>query len=428
VINVSWNDAQAYVAWLAKTTGKPYRLLSEAEREYVARAGTKTAYWWGPSMTAEQANDVGSRARTLPVDALSANPWGLYQVHGNVWEWVEDCDHDSYVGAPNDGSAWTDNCRSFGFRILRGGSWVSDAKNRRAATRYGLPPTNRDSDKGFRVARTLAKIASLESKAAPVRVESDRLVALVNGEQVHQSDLSFAEKEIGPKVQLDPGTRQKKLIDYVIDMKLVARAAEARRLQDSEEVKKKLDLVRSQLPDDGTKSRRYAFYYEKVLSDAMDLSWTKEAEDEGAFRKIYEDAAKMISGEQEVHARQILVATEEEAKAVRADLDRGADFGELAKKKSYDPGAADGGDLGFFTKGQLPSEFSDVAFTLEPGQISGPVKSQYGWHIIKVEEKRTRRAPPFEQVRQQIMDYYLKRFRSDYVAKMRETAKVTVYD
>jgi formylglycine-generating enzyme required for sulfatase activity len=105
VIEVSWDDAKAYVAWLSKTTGKTYRQLSEAEREYVTRAGTTTPFWWGNSISTSQANYDGTsvngeyRQQTLPVGSLQPNPWGLYHVHGNVWEWVEDCNHGSYSGA-----------------------------------------------------------------------------------------------------------------------------------------------------------------------------------------------------------------------------------------------------------------------------------------------------------------------------------------
>ena len=111
------------------------------------------------------------------------------------------------------------------------------------------------------------------------------------------------------------------------------------------------------------------------------------------MKKVYEEASKQITGEVEVRARHILVETEDEAKAVAEELKKGADFAELAKKKSKDPGASDGGDLGFFTKDQMVPEFSAVAFALEPGKISDPVKSQFGWHVIKVEEKRNRKAP-----------------------------------
>lgn len=153
-INVSWWDAKAYVAWLSKKTGKAYRLLSEAEWEYAARGGTITPFWWGKLISTDQANYSGAyRRRTVPVDNFQPNPFGLYQVHGNVWQWVEDCWHDSYSGAPTDGSGWkTGDCLT---RVLRGGSWVNVSRNLRAALRYNGYPDARISDGGFRVARTL---------------------------------------------------------------------------------------------------------------------------------------------------------------------------------------------------------------------------------------------------------------------------------
>src|SRR5436853_632069 len=130
----------------------------------------------------------------------------------------------------------------------------------------------------------------------------------------------------------------------------------------------------------------------------------------------------------EVRARHILVETEDEAKAVVEELKKGADFAELAKKKSKDPGASDGGDLGFFTKDQMVPEFSAVAFTLEPGKVSDPVKSQFGWHIIKVEEKRSRQAPAFDQVKGQIETSVTRKAQAEYVAKLRQAAKVERMD
>src|SRR6266851_4128105 len=164
VVNVSWEDAKAYVTWLAKVTGKPYRLLSEAEREYVARAGTPTPFWWGASISVKQANYDGSstygggekgeyRQRALPVDSFTANPWGVFQTTGNVYDWVEDCYHGSYQGAPADGTAWTDG--DCGRRVLRGGSWYDPAIQLRAAARAAFYPGYRDTKIGFRVARPL---------------------------------------------------------------------------------------------------------------------------------------------------------------------------------------------------------------------------------------------------------------------------------
>jgi formylglycine-generating enzyme required for sulfatase activity len=166
VINVNWDDAEAYVAWLSRKTGKGYRLLSEAEWEYMARAGTTTPFWWGSSFSTNQANYNGNRTylnqptgqnrqQTLPVASFSPNPWGFYQVHGNSYDWVEDCFHDDYYGAPPDGSAWTTekNCKG---HVVRGGAWSSAPWNLRSAFRGWFPANSRTSNLGFRMARTLA--------------------------------------------------------------------------------------------------------------------------------------------------------------------------------------------------------------------------------------------------------------------------------
>jgi formylglycine-generating enzyme required for sulfatase activity len=165
VVCMNWDDAKAYVDWLAKKTGKPYRLLSEAEWEYAARAGTTTPFWWGSSITPSQANYDGTyvyagggskgeyRKGTVPADSFQPNPWGLYNVYGNAWQLTADCWHDNYEGAPTDGSAWTTGCRNSD-PVTRGGSWYAEAKWLRAAARLRVPLP--ESSIGFRVARTLA--------------------------------------------------------------------------------------------------------------------------------------------------------------------------------------------------------------------------------------------------------------------------------
>ena len=153
VINVSWEDAQAYVRWLSGKTGEAYRLLSEAEWEYVARAGTRTMYWWGDTIGRSRANYNRNHGNTVDVGSYAPNGFGLYDVHGNVWEWVEDCWNGSYSGAPSDGSAWESvECRR---RVLRGGSWYSEPRFLRSASRLRVSAGNRDFHAGFRVARTL---------------------------------------------------------------------------------------------------------------------------------------------------------------------------------------------------------------------------------------------------------------------------------
>lgn len=159
VINVSWDDAQRYVRWLSSRTGENYRLLSESEWEYAARAGTSTAYSWGNEIGSGRANCDGcgsqwDNGKTAPVGSFSANAWGLHDVHGNVYEWVQDCVNVSYNGAPLDGSSWeSGNCVE---RVLRGGYWEDYPDDLRSAYRFYAASELRWLIVGFRVARTLA--------------------------------------------------------------------------------------------------------------------------------------------------------------------------------------------------------------------------------------------------------------------------------
>lgn len=154
--DVSWDDAQQYVKWLSKTTGKAYRLPTEAEWEYAARGGTSTRYWWGEQMRTGMANckDCGEpwqKDAPAAVGSFAANPFGLHDVSGSVWEWVADCWHNSYKGAPTDGKAWDEpNCRT---RVIRGGSWRDGASYMPSSTRFKYDASVRYSQNGFRVAR-----------------------------------------------------------------------------------------------------------------------------------------------------------------------------------------------------------------------------------------------------------------------------------
>jgi len=256
-------------------------------------------------------------------------------------------------------------------------------------------------------ALAIALFASL-----PLRAEDNPVLAKVNGAEIRQSDVMLAEEELGPSLaQMDPATKKENVLAFLIDMKIVAKAAEDKKIEDRPDFKARLAFTRNRL-----------------LMDNLLAVEGKAATTDEAMKKVYDEAAKQIEGEQEVHARHILVETEDEAKAIEAELKKGADFAELAKKKSKDPGAADGGDLGFFTKDQMVPEFSTVAFALEPGKISDPVKSQFGWHVIKVEEKRSRKAPDFDQVKAQIETYVTRKAQAEYVAKLRESAKVERMD
>jgi peptidyl-prolyl cis-trans isomerase C len=276
-----------------------------------------------------------------------------------------------------------------------------------------FPETKTGLRLGVASAAVTGCLAMVLLAGLPARAQdANPVLAKVNGAEIRQSDVTLAEEELGPSLaQMDPATKKDNVLAFLIDMKIVAKAAEDKKIENNEEFKKRLAFARNRL-----------------LMDNLLASEGKAATTDEAMKKVYEDASKQIVGEQEVHARHILVETEDEAKAVKAELDKGADFAELAKKKSKDPGASDGGDLGFFTKDQMVPEFSAVAFALEPGKISNPVKSQFGWHIIKVEEKRNRKAPDFDQVKAQIETYVTRKAQADYVAKLREAAKIERMD
>src|SRR3954468_3135707 len=247
----------------------------------------------------------------------------------------------------------------------------------------------------------------------PLRAEeANPVLAKVNGAEIRASDVALAEEELGASLaQMDPATKKENVLSFLIDMKIVSKEAEDKKIADRDDFKTRLAFARNRL-----------------LMDNLLAAEGKAATTDENMKKVYEEAAKQISGEQEVHARHILVETEDQAKKIADELKKGADFAELAKKESKDPGASDGGDLGFFTKEQMVPEFSTAAFALEPGKISDPIKTQFGWHIIKVEEKRTRKAPEFEQVKPQIETYVVRKAQADYVAKLRTAAKVERMD
>ena len=158
VHNVSWNDAKEYVAWLSSQTGKSYRLLTNAEWEYAARAGSTTKYSWGNAIGTNRANCLADTCgdrfpNTAPVGSFRANAFGLHDMHGNLEEWVEDCWNDSYAGAPSDGSAW--NGGDCSYRVMRGGAYENVPNSLRSAVRHRASSGNRSLIYGIRIARTL---------------------------------------------------------------------------------------------------------------------------------------------------------------------------------------------------------------------------------------------------------------------------------
>lgn len=261
----------------------------------------------------------------------------------------------------------------------------------------------------------LIAAAMLAVLPAPALAQNDPVIAKVNGTEIRESDLAMAEEDVGQNPQLQAMSGDAKrdyLVSYLTDVILAAKAAEGKKVADQKEFKGRLAFIRN-----------------KLLMETLLQQEGKAALTEAAMKSVYDDAVKQMGNEQEVRARHILVPSEDEAKAVLAEIKKGTDFAELAKQKSKDPGAAaEGGDLGYFGKGQMVPEFADTAFKLDKGQVSDPVKTQFGWHIIKVEDKRTKPVPEFDKVKDQIETYVQRKAQAEFIQKLQQGAKVERLD
>jgi peptidyl-prolyl cis-trans isomerase C len=251
------------------------------------------------------------------------------------------------------------------------------------------------------------------SAQAQAQAQGDKVVAKVAGVEIRESDLAMAEEDMGQQVQqLDEAAKRDALVDYVADVIRAAKAAEAKKVTDQKDFKSRIAFIRN-----------------KLAMEMLLVQEGKAAVNDAAMKKVYDEAVKQQGSEQEVRARHILVPTEAEAKTILAEIKKGTDFAEMAKQKSKDPGAAaEGGDLGYFTKEQMVPEFAEQAFKMNKGEVSEPVKSQFGWHIIKVEDKRTKPAPSFEAVKEQVEQYVTRRAQAEYITKLREGTKVERLD
>jgi len=272
-----------------------------------------------------------------------------------------------------------------------------------------------------RRAGLFALILAFSSAAAGVAPAQDRdpLVAKVNGVEIHESDLTIAEEEAGQLPPMTPEARKDYLVQFMADMILVSKAAEDKKFADSKSFKKHLDIARK-----------------KLLMAELLQSVGREALTDAAMHKVYDDAVKQMGEEREVRARHILIRAapgdekgskeaEEKIKAIIARLRKGENFETLAKETTEDPsGKANGGDLGYFTKEQMVPEFAEAAFKLKPGEISGPVKTQFGWHVIKLEDSRIKAPPTFDEVKGQIENFVTRRAQAELVQKLRSEAKI----
>ena len=248
--------------------------------------------------------------------------------------------------------------------------------------------------------------------AGPAWAAPDTVVAKVNGQPITEAELSFAEAEIGSELAGVPTeSRRRVLTEYLIEAHLMADSAEKANLAEGAEFEARMKYYRLRALRDA--------YFEKQVRDSV-----PEAE----AKTLYEERVKGLPAQEEVRARHILVKTEDEAKKVAAELTGGADFAETAKKYSQDRGGQGGGDLGYFSRGQMVKAFDEAAFSLEQGKLSAPVQSEFGWHVIKVEDKRNRQPPAFEEVKDQITASLVQNKLQATVLDLRKNGKIEIVD
>lgn len=269
---------------------------------------------------------------------------------------------------------------------------------------------------------TLSRLAmlplGLALAAAPVAVlpalaQQDKVVAKVDGMEITERDLANATEDLQDRLAQLPDERKRdELVNFLVDLKLGAKAAANAKIAETPEF-----------------ASRLAYMRDKLLLDEYISREAKKAVTADAAKKLYDDTIKTMAPEEEVHARHILVEDEAKAKDVAARVKKGEDFAKVAAELSKDPGSGkDGGDLGWFTKERMVPEFAEAAFKLQKGQVSDPVKSQFGWHVIKLEDKRTKPLPKFEEVKPQIDQYLERKAQQDIVVALREKAKVERLD
>jgi peptidyl-prolyl cis-trans isomerase C len=259
------------------------------------------------------------------------------------------------------------------------------------------------------VAFGLACAPALAQEKAP-----DPVVADVNGEKVHLSDLVSTYRALPARLQQVPFEQlYRPLLEHAIAIRLLAAEGRKAKLQDSEAVQKRLRYIEGQYI--------YEAYVEKIVAERATEPKLKEA---------YEAFVKDYKGEEEVRASHILVKTEQEAKDIIVQLEKGADFAKLAKEKSIDPSKErNAGDLGFFSKEQMVKEFAEAAFAMKKGEtVKTPVKTQFGWHVIRVTDRRAGAAPKFEEVKDQLRQKLAEGIAQEEITKLKGAAKVDRFD
>ena len=249
--------------------------------------------------------------------------------------------------------------------------------------------------------------------APAVAQEADKVIATIGGKPVYQSELEIAESDLDPQFdRLPEEQRTAAVLSALLDIKVMAQQAENAGFGQDEQF-----------------ARRMGFLKDRTLHNDYFRSRVVEGVTPEEVRKRYDEEVAATPPEKEVHARHILVDSEEQAKAIVAELEDGKDFIELAKEKSTGPSGPQGGDLGYFSRGRMVPEFEAAAFALEPGSFTKePVKSQFGWHIIKVEDVRDMAPPPFEQVAEQLQRVLIQERYLELIQEAREAIDVEVTD
>jgi len=241
----------------------------------------------------------------------------------------------------------------------------------------------------------------------------DDVVAVVNGKKITEADVRFAESEIGSDLgSLPEATKRRVLVEYLIENQLFAEAAEGEKLASTPEF-------------DG----RMQYWRRRALRDTYFDAAVKNAVTEAQAKALYDQQIKLLKPEEEIKARHILVESEEKAKEIAEKIAHGADFAEMAKQYSKDPGTKDdGGSLGYFTRGQMVPQFEEAAFKLETGDVSEPVQTQFGWHLIQVEDRRQRKPPEFDVIKDRLIASMIHRKAQEIAAKLRGDATIEYVD
>jgi peptidyl-prolyl cis-trans isomerase C len=261
----------------------------------------------------------------------------------------------------------------------------------------------------FKAAGLACAIAAAPYAAFAAPPGTSKVLATVNGKQITDEDLKLAADDLRGRIppQIEGKARDAYLLDFLIDGELVAQKALAEKADQTPEFAKKLAYAREKL------------LMESVLDQVANTAAT-----DAAVKAAYDEAAKNQKPQTEIHARHILVNSEDEAKAaLKRLMDGKEEFADIAKAVSKDPGA-EGGDLGWFTKDRMVPEFAEAAFKLDVGQVSDPVKTPFGWHIIEILDKREKTFPPLDQIKPQVTSYVVQKAQSALVADLRKNAKI----